>query len=405
MDPAVANFDLLDAAHLRGVGSWKWTMFPDTIGAFVAEMDFGTAPAVTEALHAAVGTGRFGYLPPALSAAMSEASAAWHRDAYGWSIGASQVHPIADVLHGLEITIEHYSRPGPVILPTPAYMPFLEVPGTLGREIIQVPLLTSMTGGAHDETGGRAYRLDLDGIDAAFRAGGTLLILCNHYNPVGTVFTAEELLAVSEVVERHGGRVFSDEIHSPLVYPGACHVPYASLSEVTAQHSVTATSASKAWNLPGLKCAQIILTNDADATVWERIGFMASHRASTLGVIANTAALTSGRPWLQDVLGYLDGNRRLLADLVAEHLPGVRYVPPEGTYIGWLDCRELQLDSPADFFRTEARVALTDGAACGPAGEGFVRMIFATPRPILEQAVTAMGAALTRRSLSLSSAP
>jgi cystathionine beta-lyase len=329
---------------------------------------------------------------------MSEASAVWHRDAYGWSVGAAQVHPIGDVLHGLEIVIEHYSRPGPVILPTPAYMPFLEVPGTLGREIIQVPLLTSPPGGGDEGAGGgRAYRLDLDGIDTAFRAGGTLLILCNPYNPVGTVFTAEELLAVSEVVERHGGRVFSDEIHSPLVYPGARHVPYASLSEATAAHTVTATSASKAWNLPGLKCAQIILTNDADAVVWERIGFMASHRASTLGVIANAAALTSGRPWLEDVLGYLEGNRRLLAELVGEHLPGVRYIPPDGTYIGWLDCRELQLASPADFFRSEARVALTDGAACGAGGEGFVRMIFATPRPILEQAVTAMGDALRRR--------
>jgi cystathionine beta-lyase len=266
-------------------------------------------------------------------------------------------------------------------------MPFLTVPPSMGRELIQVPLLSTDDG----------WSLDLDGLDAAYRAGGHLLILCNPYNPVGKVFTTEELLAVSEVVSRHGGRVFSDEIHSPLVYPGARHVPYASLSDETAAHTVTATSASKAFNLPGLKCAQIILTNDADAEVWERIGFMASHGAANLGVVANTVAFTAGRPWLDEVVGYLDSNRRVLADLVGKHLPGVRYRPPEGTYIGWLDCRALDLGVPADFFREHAGVALTDGAACGEAGAGHVRLVFATPRPILEEAVSRMGDALRSR--------
>jgi cystathionine beta-lyase len=381
-----AEFDLIDLDRLRGIGGLKWSMFPDTIGAFVAEMDFGTAPAVTQALHAAVDQGQFGYLPAGVSAAMSEASAAWHRDVYGWDIGAAQVHPIADVVKGLQLAIEHFSRPdAPVILPTPAYMPFLLVPPAMGRKIIEVPLLLTEAG----------YEMDLAGLDAAYRAGGHLLILCNPYNPVGKVFTADELHAISGVVSRNGGRVFSDEIHSPLVYPDSRHVPYASLSAETAGHTVTSTSASKAWNLPGLKCAQIIITNDADAEIWERVGMMASHGASTLGVIANTAAFTAGRQWLHHVIGYLDTNRLLLADLVAEHLPGVRYTPPRGSYIAWLDCRDLQLEGvPADFFRHNAAVALTDGAMCGAAGEGFVRMIFATPRPILQQAVISMGQAL-----------
>ena len=385
----MADFDLIDLAHLRGVGGLKWTLFPETIGAFVAEMDFGTAPEVTEALHAAVDVGLFGYLPGSVSTAMSEATAAWHRDRYGWDISAEQVHPVADVLKALEVAIEHYSRPGaPVILPTPAYMPFLTVPPMLDREIIQVPLLESEDG----------YRMDLDGLDAAYRAGGDLLILCNPYNPVGRVFSTDELRAVADVVSRHGGRVFSNEIHAPVVYPGSRHLPYASLSEVTAGHTITATSASKAWNLPGLKCAQLIISNAADAATWEPIAHHTSHGAANLGVIANTVAYTSGRPWLEHVLGYLDGNRRRLAELVTEHLPGVRYRPPEGTYIAWLDCRQLDLDVPAaDFFRERAGVALTDGSDCGPAGAGFVRMVFATPSPILEQAVTHMGEALRRR--------
>jgi cysteine-S-conjugate beta-lyase len=384
-----ADFDSIEVAHLRGAGGLKWSMFPDTIGAFVAEMDFGTAPVVTEALHAAVDAGVFGYLPSSLADAMSEASAAWHRDVYGWDIFPDQVHPIADVVAGLQLAIEHYSRPAaPVILPTPAYMPFLTVPPAMGREVIQVPLLETEDG----------YRMDLEGIDAAYRAGGHLLILCNPYNPVGRVFTAEEMLAISEVVSRHDGRVFSDEIHSPLVYPGGRHLPYASLSEETAAHTVTATSASKAWNLPGLKCAQLIISNTPDAEIWERVGPMAIHGAANLGVIANTVAFTAGRPWLDHVLGYLDTNRRLLGDLVAEHLPGVRYTPPEGTYIGWLDCRDLGLGvSAADFFREQAGVALTDGAACGEAGVDFVRLVFATPRPILEEALASMGKALRNR--------
>jgi cystathionine beta-lyase len=389
-----AEFDLIAAEHLRGVGGLKWSAFPDTIGAFVAEMDFGTAPAVTEALHGAVDLGLVGYLPPGIAGAMSRATAEWHRTVYGWDLAPEQVHPVADVLKALEVVITSYSRPGsPVILPTPAYMPFLTVPPALGRDVIQVPL-------RRDEDG--TYGLDIDGIDAAYRAGGHLLILCNPYNPVGRVFSRTELMAVADVVAAHGGRVFSDEIHAPLVFPGARHLPYASLSEVTAAHTVTATSASKAWNLPGLKCAQVILSNEADALVWEQIGWLASHGASTLGVVANTAAFTAGQEWLEQVVRYLDGNRRALTDLLAEHLPQVGYTPPQGTYIAWLDCRGLGIDgSPADFFRQHAGVSLTDGTGCGDAGEGFVRLIFATPRPILEQAVASMGDAVRKVQVRL----
>jgi len=381
-------FDLIEQEHLQGGGGLKWSAFPGTIGAFVAEMDFGTAPVVTEALHAAVDAGQLGYLPSALTDTMSRTVAHWYRTACDWSLDPGQVHPVGDVLQALQVVIEHYTRPeSPVIVPTPAYMPFLTVPPVQHRDVIQVPM--------HQAEDGR-YSLDLDALAAAYRAGGHLLVLCNPVNPVGRVLTRGELEAVADVVAAHDGRVFADEIHAPLVFPGARHVPYASLSEVTAGHTVTATSASKAWNLPGLKCAQLVISNDADAEVWQRIAYVASHGASTLGVVANTAAFGGGQPWLADVLGYLDGNRTALTTLLAEHLPEVRYAPPEGTYIAWLDCRPLGLEeSPADFFR-RAGVALTDGTACGTAGAGFVRLVFATPRPILAEAVTRMGEAVRR---------
>ena len=162
---------------------------------------------------------------------------------------------------------------------------------------------------------------------------------------------------------------------------------------------MTATAASKGWNLPGLKCAQLILSNDIDAATWAEEGSTFEHGASTPGVQATTAAYRHGGPWLDEVVGYLDGSRRLLAELLAEHLPGVRYEPPEGTYLAWLDCRDLlaamgpSAASPAEFFLAKAQVVLTDGAACGDIGAGHARLNFATPRPILTEIVRRLAAA------------
>ncbi len=379
-------FDALTEDGLRAGGWLKWTGVPDALGAFVAEMDFPCAEPVVEALRDAVDAGSFGYLPPAAAADLSRAAAAFQGSAYGWAVDPGSVHPVADVLTAFTVAIEHFSPPGsPVVLPTPAYMPFVTVPAVLGRPVVEVPMVA----------GGGRWSLDLDAIGRALAPAGGLVVLVNPHNPTGTVHTPAELLALAEVVDRHGGRVLADEIHAPLVHPGAVHVPYASLSPAAAAHSVTAVSASKAWNLPGLKCAQLITTNDADAATWARIAAVAGHGASTLGVLASTAAYTAGRPWLDDVLAYLDGTRTELADLVAAHLPGVRYTPPQGTYLAWLDCRSLDLPTaPAAFFRDRAGVALVDGRACGAAGAGWVRYTFATPRPLVERAVAQMGAAV-----------
>ena len=383
------DFDAIEIEQLRTVGSVKWSTYPEALGAFIAEMDFPAAPVITEALHEAVDIGLFGYLPEALEDRLSRAYADWSGAVYGWDVPPERVRPMADVIAGLQAAIEHFSRPGsPVILPTPAYMPFLTVPPAMGREVIQVPM-------AKD---GDRYVYDLEALDAAFQAGGHLLILCNPHNPIGRVLEREEMAEIAEVVDRHGGRVFSDEIHAPLVLGEHRHVPYASTSEVAAGHTVTAASASKAWNLPGMKCAQLILSNEADAATWARVGHSYEHGAANLGVIANIAAFTRGRPWLEDVLAYLDGNRRLLRELLAEHLPEVGYTPPEGTYLAWLDLRELDLgDRPAQVLRTRAGVAVTEGTACGEVGAGFVRLNFATPRPILTQIVAQISEAVRSR--------
>jgi len=385
------HYDAITIDQLRATGAFKWSTHREAIGAFIAEMDFGVAPAIGDALTRSV-EALVGYPTPELVSAMSEATARWLRDEYSWDVPPARIRPVGDVLIAMRATIDHFTEPGSkIILPTPAYMPFLKIPPMHDREIVEVPLLLE---------GGR-YVFDLDGLDRAFTDGGGMLILCNPYNPVGRVFTRDELIAVSEIVERHGGRVFADEIHAPLVFAPHRHIPYASISEAAAAHTITSTSASKAWNLPGLKAAQVILSNDADAAIWATPVVTRNELlASNPGIIANTAAYDHARDWLADTHAYLDGNRTLLGELLAEHIPAIGYTPAEGSYIAWLDARGLGIEgSPADFFREEAGVALTDGIACGAAGEGFLRFILATPRPIIEQAVRQMAAALARREV------
>jgi cystathionine beta-lyase len=394
MDTFAEIADRTTEDELRARGSQKWSKGgPGVIGAFVAEMDFGVAPPIEAALLDVIKRADLGYLSPRSLTEMADACAAWQRDRYGWDVDPDHVRPLPDVITGLAAAITVFSRPGsPVILPTPAYMPFLTVPGGLGRDIIQVPM--ALDGGRHV--------LDLDGIDAAFKRGGHLLILCNPCNPVGRVYGRDELTALAEVVAANGGRVFADEIHAPLLYPGGRHVPYAALSAATAAHTVTGTAASKGWNLPGLKCAQLVLSSDRDAATWAERGSTYEHGTSTPGVQASTAAYRDGGPWLADVVDYLDGSRALLAGLLAEHLPEVGYRPPEGTYLAWLDCRALFAGrgtgpSPAEFFLAKGRVMLTDGAACGEAGHGHVRVNFATPRPVLAEIVRRLAGAVGGR--------
>lgn len=391
-----AQWDAITVEELHARGGMKWSANPGMIGAWVAESDLGTAPAVTRALRAAVDRGELGYLPRPLAAELREATSAWIRERQGWEVAPARIHPIGDVIAGLDIAIEMFSRPGSaVIVPTPAYMPFLSVPVRHGRAVIEVPNVTDARG---------RPALDLTAIDAHLADGAGLVVLCNPLNPVGRVFDREELEALVEVVARHGGRVFADEVHAPLLLGAAPHVPFAALSEAAAQHTITATSASKAFNLPGLKTAQLITSNDADQQAVLDAGPLLGHGTSTLGVVANTAAYREGGPWLDAFVDYLRGNARVLGEQLADRVPEIVYREPEGTYIAWIDLRAVRLPDGQDpsaidlgaWLQTQARVALTDGRACGAAGAGHVRMILATPRPIVEEIADRIATALGR---------
>lgn len=387
----MAGFDDLDLGALRARRNAKWSTYDaDVLAAWVAEMDFALAPPIAAAIADAVRREQFGYPLADHATGLPEACAAYQRRTYGFDVDPTRVHLAPDVLRAIALGIEAFSAPGSaVIITTPAYMPFLALPGAVGRAIIEVPMRRREDRGT----------FDLEAIDAAFAAGAGTLICCNPYNPLGLVFSAAELAELAEVVEARRGRVISDEIHAPLTYPGARHVPYATASVLAAGHSLTVTAASKAWNLPGLRCAQVITHNDADEAVWRAIPPLRIGSPSTLGIVAGLASYGEGGQWLSEVLAYLDGNRRLVGELVASELgDGATYRVPDATYLAWIDCRGLGLDEePADFFLARARVAMNAGRAFGAPGTGHVRFNFATSRALIERMFTQMGEALRRR--------
>ena len=396
------QFDAIGIDDLRAGNTTKWTARPGSIGAWIAELDFPLAAPVEKAIIDLVKAGTVAYSPASDISELGRAYSEFAQRHWGWSPDPSMVQPIPDVLAGLQSVIERYTSPGtPVVLPTPAYMPFLTLPTYFGREVIQVPLVqeagADRSGGEQGsgEQPGR-YVYDLDALAAAFDTGAELLILCNPHNPVGRVLERDELLAIADVVESKNALVFSDEIHAPLVYEGHRHIPYASLDSRTAAHTITSTSASKAFNLPGLKCAQIVFTNPVHAAKWAIAGRWIG--ASRPGIFANIAAYDEGEEWLGGVVAYLDRNRRRLAELVAEQLPGVKYRMPEGTYLALLDFREVDRgalgDDPSVRIAERGNVLLTPGPACGDAAKGFARLNFGTPLPVLEEIVRGIATAL-----------
>lgn len=362
--------DRIDIEQLRERGSVKWSATSgDQLGAFIAESDLPLAPAVQQAIADAVGRGLTGYLPTPVSRDTAAACASFQQQRFGWPVDPSHVELLPDVLSAFAFTLGHLVDPGtPVVLPTPAYMPFLELPGAVGSELRTLPM---------DEVDGR-FVVDPQRLAEALGGGG-VLVLINPHNPTGQVATHEELLAIADVVERTGSTVFADEIHSPLVYSGHQHIPYASLDERTAAHTVTAVSASKGWNLPGLACAQLIMTSAEHRRRWSKSPFVVRHGTSPLGAVAATAAYSSdGVAHLDALVDYLQRGRDLFAERMAQAAP-IGYTAPAATYIHWLDLRRIDVEPGQVAKRTG--VLGTDGIACGTAG--FLRLTLATSHAVV----------------------
>ena len=381
----------LTLADLRTRTSTKWREHPpDVLPLWVAELDVPLAEPVQRVLHDAVARGDTGY--PA-GTAYAEALATFAAARWGWDdVDVARTSLVPDVMLGVVEALRLLTAPGDtVVVNCPVYPPFYAFLETMGLRVREAPLSADL-------------RLDLDALAEAMAGPATAYLLCNPHNPTGTVHRAEELAAVAALAREHGVRVVSDEIHAPLVLPGARFVPY--LTVPGGEDGFALLSATKGWNLAGLKAA-LLVAGPAAAGDLARLPEVVSHGPSHLGVLAHTAAFAEGGPWLDALLTGLDAKRSLLRDLLDEHLPGVRWTRPEATYLAWLDCRGLGLDDepddptarglvtssagPAGLFLREARVAVSAGPAFGTGGAAHVRLNYGTSREVLEQALTRMG--------------
>jgi cystathionine beta-lyase len=373
----------LSLEQLRRRTSAKWTAYPeDVLPLWVAEMDVPLAQPVRRALVEAADLGDTGY---ASEEAYAPAMHDFARRRWGWDLDVRATRQVPDVMRGVVEVLRLVTSPGdPVVVNSPVYPPFYAFVAHDGRRVVESPLRAD-------------GRLDLPGLESTFanlrRTGERpSYLLCSPHNPTGVVHTHEELAEVARLAREYDVRVVADEIHAPIVLPGAVHTPY--LSVPGAEDAFALLSASKAWNLPGAKSALAVAGPGAVADL-DRMPEEVGHGATHLGVVSHVAALREGVDWLDDLLAGLDQNRRLLADLLAEHLPGVGYRVPEGTYLAWLDCRALGVDDPARLFLTKARVALLHGSDFGTGGEGFVRLNLATSPEIVEEAVRRMASAVS----------
>lgn len=375
--------DALTVADLQAKGSHKWTRYPGVIGAWVAELDFGLAPAVRAAIDKFITTGLTGYTPQNVREDLRLATSQWLANRYSWIVDPQQVFGMPDVLSILDLTLSFLARPGKVIVPTPAYMPFLDFPAAHGRELVQLPMIATPQG----------WLMDYDGLDREFTNGASVLVLCNPHNPIGKMYTRDELERICQIVEHHHGIVFNDEIHAPLTYDGNQHIPYPSINPSAAAHTVTGLSASKSFNIAGLKCAQVVLTNpDHQAWVVKHAHGL-PYSAAGVGAAANIAAYREGGPWLAEVLGYLQRNRDVAVQLVHELMPQVDVKTPQATFLLFLDTSKLGLDSPFEHFLA-AGVATNDGITCGDVCRNWVRFNFGMPTPIVAQAIQKMAQSL-----------
>ena len=397
---------------LRTRTSEKWTAYsPDVLPLFVAEMDYPLAGPIADALVAAVRRSDTGYAGTAPSP-LAPAFAAFASDRWGWQVDADQVSTTTDVSVVIVESLRRMIEPGDgVIVMPPIYPPFFDLPVEAGGRVVEVPLIAPDAAGrdardagdaagrgARDARNGgdtAAWTMDLDGIDRALASGqARAVLLCNPHNPLGLVHTAEQLATLAEIVDRHGAVVVSDEIHAPLTHSDAVFTPYLTVSDAASDHAIAAHSASKAWNLAGLKCAMFVTAGDRMARLVAGLPEEVRFRTSLIGRIANAVAFSDGRGWLDAALGSIQDNRRLLTRLLAEHIPGAEYREPAASYLAWIDLRALGWgDDPAAVALDRAHVALSNGPAFGTEGRGFVRLNFACSPEVLTEAITRIAAA------------
>ena len=376
------KYDFDEIIPRRHTNSYKWDSATDSdvLPLWVADMDFRTAPAITEALKQRVEHGIFGYTR--VPDEYYEAVTAWFKRRHGWDIRREWMIYTSGVVPAISAIIKALTGPGDkVLVQTPVYNCFFSSIRNNGCEVASSPLVYE----------DRTYRMDLEDLERKASDEKTkVMLLCNPHNPAGRVWTREELTAVGEICIRHGVTVVSDEIHCELVYSGHRHIPFASISDDFLRHSVTCVSPSKAFNIAGLQIANIIAP---DETMRRRIDKAININevcdVNPFGVIATMAAYNEGEEWLGQLLDYLWQNYQFLVEFCRTQLPDFPVARLEGTYLAWMDCRALGIGSEEleQLLVDEAKLWLNAGTMYGAEGEGFMRWNLACPRSVLEQAL------------------
>ena len=380
------NFDQI--IDRRNSDSIKWNLFEeDVLPLWVADMDFLSPPDVLDAIRKRVDHGLFGY-----SKTQDKTKTAvqkWLANRHGWEVQIDDILLIPGVVQAFNVAAAAFSQPGDsVLIQTPAYHPFFDVSSNSMLKQIISPLVCDSKG---------RYSVDSLQFKNSLRPNTRTFMLCNPHNPSGRVFTKSELLSMAQSCLENNTIICSDEIHSDIVHPGYRHIPVASLSSEIAQSTVTLVSATKTFNLASLKSSAVVIPNPRLRELYSRqlSGFVGS--VNVLGEIAMATAYEHGSEWLSELLLYLDGNRKFLLDFVSNEIPGIALYPPEGTYLAWLDCSELDLTSPAEFFLKQALVALNSGEWFGENYKDHVRINFGCPRNTLSTALERIKKSLLSR--------
>ncbi|MBV9093793.1 MAG: aminotransferase class I/II-fold pyridoxal phosphate-dependent enzyme [Streptosporangiaceae bacterium] len=376
-------FQDLDLGRLRRRHSEKWRTYPpDVLPAFIAEMDYDLAEPVTAALRSAIDLSDCGYAHPD---GLGEAFARFAALRHGWEVDPRSVHLVPDVMAGADAIFRLALRPGDgVVINTPVYPPFFAYLAGAGVRVVEVPL--RRPGGPDDR-----WELDFAGLEAAFAAGARGYLLCSPHNPTGRVFSPADLNRIAALAREHAVTVVSDEIHAPLTLPGARHTPFVSLGADAAACGVTLTSASKAFNIAGLKCAVAVAASPAMQGLLDALPAACQEGAGLLGVLGSLAAWRSGDDWLDTLITQLDHVRSEFGALLAGRLPRAGYLPPEAGYLAWVDCSGFGLGrEPAQAFLSRGRVALGRGLDFGAPGDGFVRVTIGTSSAMLAGIVDRM---------------
>jgi cystathionine beta-lyase len=375
------GFEDLDLDRLRRRRSEKWRAHPpDVLPAFVAEMDYDLAEPVLAALRAAIDLSDCGYATPA---GLGETFARFAEARHGWMVDPGRVHLVPDVMAGVDVILRLATEPGDgVVINTPVYPPFFEHITGAHRRVVEVPLI---------RVDGQ-WELDFE---TAFAAGARGFLLCNPHNPTGRVFSAADLGRIASLAEQYGVFVLSDEIHASLTLPGARHTPFVSLGGVAAEQGVTLASASKAFNIAGLKGAVAVAGSASGQRLLTRLPSSCQFGAGLFGVLGSLAAWSAGDEWLDALIAQLDHARTEFGRLLRQRLPEAGYVPPEASFLAWVDCARLGLGpEPAEVFLDRGRVAVGRGLNFGPPGDGFVRVTIGTSSALLADIVDRMAVAV-----------